>query len=95
MLAYSKEAETHSNQWNEGDKMILEGKSLKEKGTGLIRTGQKEIAVGNKEVALGNKDISNGHQLLIESENLIEHGMLMKKESELSFKDKFPHADIQ
>lgn len=94
MLAYSKNAQALSNQWNDGDKMILKGKSLKEKGTDLIQHGQKQISKGSSLIAEGNKNTSTGHQMLIESEQMIKKGMVVKKESEIIFENQFPQSHL-
>jgi hypothetical protein len=94
MLAYSEHAQSLGKQWDEGNKMILDGKSLKDKGTALIRDGQNQIAKGNSLINEGSKNITNGHNMLLDAEKLIEKGMMAKKESEITFKNQFPSANI-
>ena len=94
MLALSSQAESFSKKWNQGDILLSEGRAMRSEGNNLILKGQKQIEKGNDLIADGNNNISSGSKMSKAGQEKIEQGLLIKKETEVSFKNKFPNSNI-
>ena len=83
MGTHSSAAKELSVQWEEGNRLVLNGESLQAKGNKLISKGESMQAKGRNLAEKGRAMISEGKQN-------VDQGTRQKSTSEMEYNAKFP-----
>jgi hypothetical protein len=85
MVAQSESTRQLGEQWNAGEKSVLNAKKQTKNGGALTKQGYKNINKGNKLVSKGQKQVADGELLIKQAKHKTHEGRAQQTDSESQF----------
>jgi|GEM_PF-2263321 len=82
VLKRAEDAKMIGTQWQQGEKMVMDGNISKTKA-------EKYISKGQDMVKEGKKQMKKGHAMLDDAQDKIKQGEALKSKSESDYKEKY------